>query len=238
MAIDLPTMAKALYGNTCPSTPSSVTSQYMTGWGYPYQDWPQSLKDEYAYNPTAAKKLLADAGYPTIHTDVVVQAGSDLDALQSVQTYFAAIGVTMDITQMDATPWNVFVFVGHKQDALAMRNKGILGLGFEPTSHLIWYTTGPADYAMVNDPTYNALTPKMTSAASIDTVKQVIHDANVEATQQHFSISLLQPNIFSLSQPWLKGYNGQYAANSGSPGGAHLNGFYMARFWIDKSLEK
>ena len=32
--------------------------------GFPYEEWPQDLKDEYAYNPTAAKKLLADAGYP------------------------------------------------------------------------------------------------------------------------------------------------------------------------------
>ena len=143
----------------------------MTGWGYPYQDWPQSLKDEYAYNPTAAKKLLADAGYPTIHTDIVVQAGADLDLLQAVQSYLAAIGVTVDITQMDSASWNAFVRVGRKQDALAMRTKGILGLGFEPASHLIWYTWGPADYAMVNDPTFNAFTPAMTSATSIDAGK-------------------------------------------------------------------
>jgi len=36
----------------------------LTGWGFPYEIWPQELKNEYAYNPKMAKKLLADAGYP------------------------------------------------------------------------------------------------------------------------------------------------------------------------------
>ena len=44
----------------------------MTGWGFPYDQWPQDLKDEYAYNPTAAKQLLAAAGYPNgFKTDIV-----------------------------------------------------------------------------------------------------------------------------------------------------------------------
>jgi len=36
----------------------------MKGWGFPYEEWPQELKNEYAYNPVLARKLLADAGYP------------------------------------------------------------------------------------------------------------------------------------------------------------------------------
>jgi len=32
--------------------------------GFPYEEWPQDLKDEYAYNPSAARKLLAVAGFP------------------------------------------------------------------------------------------------------------------------------------------------------------------------------
>ena len=64
MAIDLPSLAKTYYGGTVESYPSTLTARDMTGWGFLYEEWPQDLKDEYAYNPTAAKQLLIDAGYP------------------------------------------------------------------------------------------------------------------------------------------------------------------------------
>jgi len=63
-ALDLPTIAKTYYGGTADPYPVSLTSKYLTGYGFPYDQWPQDLKDQYAYNPTAAKKLLADAGFP------------------------------------------------------------------------------------------------------------------------------------------------------------------------------
>ena len=55
MAIDLPAIAKTYYKNTVDPHPSSLTSMYLKGWGFPYEEWPQDLKDEYAYNPAAAK---------------------------------------------------------------------------------------------------------------------------------------------------------------------------------------
>jgi peptide/nickel transport system substrate-binding protein len=235
MAIDLPTIDKTLYNNTCPPNPSSLTSQYMTGWGDPYSQWPQDLQAQYAYNPTAAKKLLSDAGYPTIHTQIAVQAGTDLDLLQAVTSYWTAIGVTVDINQMDSASWTALVRANRKYDGMAIRaGTGILGMGFEPVSHLIWYTWGPADYAMVNDPTFNAFSTAMTAATTTAQVKQIIHDANLYAAQQHFSISLLQPNNFSLVQPNVRGYNAQYLGAVNAPGGPLLNGFYDARFWLAK----
>jgi len=35
MAIDLPTIAKTYYAGTVSSAPSTLTSAYMTGWGFP-----------------------------------------------------------------------------------------------------------------------------------------------------------------------------------------------------------
>jgi len=40
MAIDLPTICRTYYNNTCRPYPSSITSYYMKGWGLPYEDWP------------------------------------------------------------------------------------------------------------------------------------------------------------------------------------------------------
>ena len=53
MAIDLPTIAKDYYHGLVDPYPSTVTSRSLKGWGFPYEEWPQDLKDEYAYNPSA-----------------------------------------------------------------------------------------------------------------------------------------------------------------------------------------
>jgi len=101
MAIDLPTIANTYYSGTAQPYPCSITSNYMVGWGFPYDQWPQDLKDQYAYNPTAAKKLLADAGYPNgFKTDIVANSQSDMDLLQVVKSYFSQVGIDMDIRPM------------------------------------------------------------------------------------------------------------------------------------------
>ena len=91
MAIDLPTICHTYYDDTCRPYPSSVTSYYMKGWGFPYEEWPQDLKDEYAYNPTMSRQLLAEAGYPDgFKTNIVADATGDMDLLKIVKSYFAA----------------------------------------------------------------------------------------------------------------------------------------------------
>jgi len=49
------------------------------------------------------------------------------------------------------------------------------------------------------------------------------------------SISMVQPNTFGFTQPWFKGYIGQYGAESA--GSAYLSN-YLSRFWVDQPLKK
>jgi len=80
------------------------------------------LKEEYAYNPTAAKKLLADAGYPTgFKTNVVADTAVDLDLLKIVKSYLSQVGIDMEIRLMDSAAWSDFVLLGHKHDQMSQR---------------------------------------------------------------------------------------------------------------------
>ncbi|MFX0201664.1 MAG: ABC transporter substrate-binding protein, partial [Candidatus Hodarchaeota archaeon] len=63
MAINREDITKSLYGGTVPGIPTGMVAQGLKGYCYEYKDWPQELKDDYAYNPEKAKQLLADAGY-------------------------------------------------------------------------------------------------------------------------------------------------------------------------------
>jgi peptide/nickel transport system substrate-binding protein len=210
---------------------------YLTGWGFPYAQWPQDLKNEYAYNPTAAKQLLADAGFPTgFKTDIVVDETVDLDLLQIIKSYFNDIGINMEIRPMDAASFASFVQISHKNDALCIRKTGSLGLGFYPLRDLLRFGTGqPANVAMVAG--FDHFNNDAVAATSTDAVKKILKDANEDVARQHYVVALLQPTVFNFCQPWLKGYNGQYGATAGTTGTFFLF-FYEARFWIDQPLKK
>jgi len=66
-------------------------------------------------------------------------------------------------------------------------------------------------------------------------VKKILIEANEYAARQHFAISLMNPVKYSIAQPWLKGYSGQFGSISRSP---QSLSFYAARFWIDQKLKK
>ena len=93
-----------------------------------------------------------------------------------------------------------------------------------------------SNIVQIKDPTYDAFYVQSQAATTVDQVMQLLKQANQYIAENHFSISLLQPNLFSLSQPWLKGYTGQNNSVTGVNIGLQL-GFYDARFWIDKSLK-
>jgi len=238
-AIDLPTIAKTYYNGTCLPYPSALTTNYMTGWGFPYSQWTQDMKDQYAYNPTAAKQLLAAAGYPNgFNTDCVAVNTADLDLLQIIKSYFAAIGVNMDIRTLDLASFVSFVITNHKHDALAVRQPGAgsLGLGYYPLRQFSKFTTPSGNIAMINDPVYNAFYTTALAATTTDALKSIVVDINKYVIQQHFVISLLQPMQYSFCQPWLKGYNAQYGSTYG-PSGPTILYFYGGRMFLDQKLK-
>ena len=240
MAIDLPTIAKSYYSGSIDPYPSTLTtSKFMRGWGFPYEEWPQELKDEYAYNPTAAKQLLADAGYPNgFKTNVVADIDGDMHLLQTVKSYFDDIGIDMEIRLMKTRDWVNFVAIEHKHDQLVYRPYGPLGHTYAPLRAITRFQTGyAANFQMVSDPVFDAFYPKALAAKNEEELKKVLRDANERVARQHYAISLLQPVLYSLCQPWLKGYNAQIHSVWMGAGGPSMLGFYGARFWIDQNLK-
>jgi peptide/nickel transport system substrate-binding protein len=241
LAIDLPTIAQTYYGGTCKPWPSGLTSNLLSGWGYPYPQWTSDLKAQYDYNPTKAKQLLADAGYPNgFNTNLVADAAVDLNMLQIIKSYFAAIGVNMSIQTMDSASWSAYVLTNHKNDALACHSGADVGGAYEAIRQFGRLTTGQAsNYMMISDPTIDSFYTKAIACTDIDQVKQLLIDDNKYVDQQHYVICGLQPSLFGLCQPWIKGYNGQfYGATSANGIGVPMISFYQARFWIDQNLKK
>jgi len=227
-AINLPQLANTYYNGLVSPNPVTLTMSTLTGWAFPYSQWPQSLKDEYAYNPTNAKALLAAAGYPNgFNTDVITTTTSDVNLMEIVQSDFAAIGVNMSIQQMDPATWVSYVLRAHNEDALANRDGGPLGNNYFPIRQLELFMWGyPADFGLVNDPIVNAYYPTAVADTNVADIQKIVQNANEYIAQQVYALSLVAPVGYSFVQPQLKAYNGQNGAISSGWG------FYLARYWM------
>jgi peptide/nickel transport system substrate-binding protein len=240
MAVDLPTIAKSYYGGAVEPYPSTLTNREMKGWGYPYEEWPQELKDEYAYNPAAATMLLAQAGFPKgFKTHIVAASDGDLNLLNVVKSYFADIGIDMEIQVMEPADWVNFVEIEQKHDALMYRPYGPLGHNKPPLRVVTQFQTGyAANFAHVSNPVFDSFYPRATTAKNDDELKKVIRDANEHVARQHYAVSLLLPLQYSLYQPWVKAYAAQGHSVWMGSGGPSLLSYFGARYWIDRDVKK
>jgi ABC-type transport system substrate-binding protein len=238
LAIDLPTIATTYFGGSVHPYPVAMTSEYMPGWGFPYIQWPQDLKDEYAYNPTKAKQLLANAGYPNgFKANVIADTAGDLDLLQVIKGYFDVVGINLNIQPMDDASF-LTVLNGKKVEQLAYTKGGVIGVSVEPTRQIQRFRTGyTGNFYMVSDPVFDNFYTQLVASTTLDGVKKALRDANEYIARHHFTISLIQPVLYTLSQPWFKGYNGQSNSITGASNGVLLS-FYLSRFWIDQNLKK
>jgi ABC-type transport system substrate-binding protein len=158
--------------------------------------------------------------------------------LEIVKSYFIAVGIDMEIRPMETASFVNFVMINHKNDQLVQRSASSLGLATEPIRQLERFRTGAMpNYMMISDPVFDDFLPQAMAANNIDGVKLVIRKANEHVARQHFAVSLIQPMQYSLYQPWLKGYQGQFFALSAASGGPPLIFFYPARFWIDRQVK-
>jgi ABC-type transport system substrate-binding protein len=183
--------------------------------------------------------MLADAGYPSgFKTDIYAATDFDLDLLQIVKGYFAAVGVDMEIRALDPTTWLSFVYTSKKHDAFAVRNQGFLAINYEPIVQIYRFMTNyRVNYINVSDPDYDALIPRALATTSLDAFKQVMIDANKLVAQRHYVISVCQPYLFCLYQPWLKGFSGQSNSVQGISSSMLFFFQYGARFWVDSKVK-
>ncbi len=232
MAIDLPTIAKSYYHGLVEPYPSTITTRSMKGWGFPYEEWPLDLKGEYAYNSAAATKLLADAGFPNgFKTNVVASTAGDLDLLQIVKSYFAQVGIEMEIRTMEPNAWQSYIRE-NKHDQMSYQPYGPFGHTHEPQKQVGRFHMDPVSADL------NTKAQVAARVNDVDALKKLLRDANERAARQHFSVSLLEPMSYSLCQPWLKGYNAQIHSTWMGSGGPCMASFYLGRFWIDQNLKK
>jgi peptide/nickel transport system substrate-binding protein len=193
----------------------------------PFDEWPQALKDEYTYNPTKAKQLLAEAGYPAgFKTNTIASTSSDLDLLQIIKSQFLDIGVDMEIRTMEPGAAGAYT-VAMKHDQ--MYYAAFAGVTWPPNvfSPLRHSKKSTANYTGNNDPVFDAMVDKVSLAPTEDETSKLMRDNEMYILKQHWDIYTMPLKIYILWQPYLKGYSGEVLGQD--------QGRIWARLWIDKT---
>lgn len=230
MAIDFKTIVNEYYGGNADPDPYGMAGPALLHEGYtiPFSKWSKELQDEYTYNVEGAKKLLADAGYPTgFKTNVLAPTTADKDLLQIVKAMFLDVGVDMEIKIVDS-PTFTTTLNNAKQDQMSW---GATGYQVPPWIFLNRrYSTHQLNYTHNNDKTYDAIVDKYYASVDLAEAKQLCIDADQYVISQHWAANLPVSKTIIAYHPWWKGYSGEnfiYAWD-----------FIAARTWIDEALKK
>ncbi|MDP7611005.1 MAG: ABC transporter substrate-binding protein [Nitrospinaceae bacterium] len=64
MALDLETINATYFQGWADPRPGGRQGIGLIGYRFPYEEWPEEIKQYYRYDPEGAEKLLDEAGYP------------------------------------------------------------------------------------------------------------------------------------------------------------------------------
>lgn len=224
-SIDLKTIAATYYGGNVEGVPVPLIC--LNEYHVPFNEWPKEVQDGYAYDPEAAKKLLADAGYPSgFKITITVSTSNPIDLVQIIKSYFEEIGVDMTIQTMDPGSYQAYTRASKHELC-----SGVSAIStWPPINSLNRYLTGYRTYLHhVNDATFDELYDKAKSSLNEDEQKEFFKEADMYAVKEQWAIAILPDTRICPYQPWLKGFNGEIT---------NMLGMLSARFWIDKELKK
>jgi len=196
-----------------------------------------SVKDLFVYNPTKAKELLADAGYPDgFKAEIFVwNLPIYTDQLEVVADMWADIGVDLTIKPVDYATINVRMYYRNYEDMMYF---GMAGAGtyFKGTN---WSDTGVFNNmynaSYTNDPVLNDYREQMLAAyPDEDEVDRIHREMLPYLLEQCYAIQTAGPITYRLWWPWVKNYSGE-----GSVGYYKvLNPDKWAYVWIDQELKE
>jgi peptide/nickel transport system substrate-binding protein len=237
MSIDREAIAQSLYGGTIDGTPCGFVNPLLTGYAYDYADWPQELKDEYAYNVEGAKALLAEAAADGVFTpnslggfdtNVVTSSTSDLQVLQVIQSQFNDIGVVMEIIEYDQTTFEGIVSAGQFDQMVYS------ACAYDTYPTLInhrWSGNATSNYTYNNDSVYDQIHDAFWATTDTDEAKRLMQEGDQRAIEQHWSVDLFAIATYIAWQPYLKGYSGESRLHFGGQ-------WLLAHLWIDQALKE
>ncbi len=206
----------------------------MTNWTdvyVPIADYPPEVREQWDYNPTKAKELLKDAGYPNGFQTEIVTEERYRERVELVAAYFEAIGVKPAIKVVDRATW-VSMAWGYGTKTYPHMIAGGAGAVSPLDSCVNKLTNAYYNTEMYANPAFDAKFNEILGTLDIAKRTQLYKDIQQLYFKDVSCITFPGEYVYHLWEPWVGGYHGEKCLGSMNFGGI------AARMWIDQAAKK
>ena len=235
MALDLETINNTFFKGRADTTPHGQIGESHKGWFIPFDEWPEEVKQGYMYNPEGAEKLLDEAGYPRgadgirFKTSYFHHPNNETSYAELAFSYWGEIGIDVEMQVPSSVTEFTAITSEVRYEALRHGTAGALYFG----EFLVagWHTDRPGYVSAVSDPQVDAMIDALRATTDPEEYQRRFREIDMYSIEKHWVIWGPDSPAYSVSQPWVKGYNGE-----GVMGNWQFEDLF-ARIWIDQELK-
>ena len=194
---------------------------------------PASVKELYTYNPTKAKQLLAEAGFPNGFKTTALIAQSEADYLSIIKEMWSKIGVELSLNVQEIGTRTTLYRQGSYEVTSAAGGRGPLSVFYKMVT-LVGHSPAGGSGSNINDPIIDKASEKMQSLYLVDpkAAQATFKDSMKYVLDQAYVISRPMYPLTNFWWPWLKNYTGEYSV------GYIMYDSWAQWIWIDQTLKR
>jgi len=230
MAIDNQAIAESLYhGDAELVTTVIMPAKEVMCMYTPLEELPESTQELYEYYPDKARQLLAEAGYPDGFKAKIITYALAAEILSVVKDYWNDVGVDIEIDVREYAVWNT-IQIRRSYDELLHAYSSNSNI----SSGLNYFAAGQwLNRSFLDDPKVNEANELIyENMRDWDKLCEIYKEITPHILGLCSQIELPTPYYYTVWQPWVKGYHGEYCCG-------FWDSFNFRKWiWIDQDVKE